>query len=173
MRALVLGLTLAFAPLAHASPASHEAAVRNFFKVAKMDELMNATLVQLTDVQVNANPAMAPFKGVLLQFFTKYMSWKSLEPDLVKLYVKEFSEAEIGEITKFYQTPTGMKVMKKLPELSAQGAAIGQARVQEHIGELQEMIAAEDKKNAPAAAAQPAIGGGGGIGDGSGSAAKP
>ncbi len=155
LRPLVLAALCFSSSVSFADAKSHVAAVQSFFKVARMDQLIDATLIQMTDVQIKANPAMLPYRDTLLKFFQKYMSWSSLEPEITKLYVKEFTEAEIGEIAKFYQTPVGQKVMKKLPELSSQGAAIGQARVQEHIGELQAMIASQEAKKAPAAAVTP------------------
>lgn len=148
---VLLALSLSSSP-SRADEKSHEAAVKNFFKVAKMDELVNSTLLQMTEMQVKSNAAMAPYRDTLLSFFQKYMSWNSLEPDITKLYMKEFTEIEIGEISRFYQTAVGKKVMTRLPELSAQGAAIGQTRVQEHIGELQAMIAAQEAKAATPAA---------------------
>lgn len=153
---VALVASVVFGSPAFATAQTHEAAVKSFFKVAKMDELINSSLIQMTDVQVNANPAMAPYRDTLLKFFQKYMSWSSLEPDITKLYVKEFSEDEINQIASFYKTSVGQKVMKKLPELSAQGAAIGQARVQEHMSELQAMITAgEEKKVPPSSSAAP------------------
>lgn len=142
--ALVLAVVPASAAFGDAK--SHEASVRAFFKAAQMDTLINSTLEQMTEMQVRANPAVGPYRKTLLEFFKKYMSWDSLEPELVQLYVKEFTEHEIKEITKFYQTEVGKKVMKKLPELSAKGAAIGQSRVQAHIGELQEMLEKAQKQ---------------------------
>ncbi len=125
---------------AFADAKSHEKAVRKFFVSAKMDEVFEETLDQMTDVQLKANPLLAPYRETLSKFFKKYMSWKSLEDDMVKLYVKEFTEAEIKEMTRFYETPVGRKVMKKMPQISAEAAAIGQARIQGHMSELTNVI---------------------------------
>jgi hypothetical protein len=145
-RLLTLALALALAPVARADVKTHAAAVKKFFAAAHLPDLVDSTIDNVTDLQIRANPGMAPYRGVLVQFFRKYMSWESLEPEMIKLYMREFTEPEIVEMTRFYETPVGKKVMKKLPQLSAQGAAIGQQRVQDNMGELQNMIAEEKRK---------------------------
>jgi hypothetical protein len=76
-------------------------------------------------------------------FLNKYMSWASLKDDMAKIYMAEFSESELNELTKFYQTPLGKKSIQKMPVLMTKGAEIGQKRVQEHLPELQAVLAAE------------------------------
>ena len=75
-------------------------------------------------------------------FLSKYMSWASLKDDVAKLYTTEFSESELNELNKFYQTPLGRKTVQKMPALMAKGAEIGQKRMQEHLPELQAAITA-------------------------------
>jgi hypothetical protein len=86
-------------------------------------------------------------------FLGKYMSWPSLKDDMVKIYMTEFTEPELKELTAFYNTPLGKKTVQKMPALMAKGAEMGQKRVQEHLPELQAAIQA---KAAPAAPGAPA-----------------
>ena len=79
-------------------------------------------------------------------FLNKYMGWASLKDDMAKLYMANFSESELNELNKFYQTPLGKKTVQKMPTLMTKGAEIGQKRVQEHLPELQAAIAAGEKK---------------------------
>ena len=95
-------------------------------------------------MQVQQNPALAPHQAQMKAFLSKYMSWASLKDDMAKLYMAEFSESELNELTKFYQTPVGKKTIQKMPALMAKGAEIGQKRVQEHLPELQAALAADD-----------------------------
>ena len=80
------------------------------------------------------------------QFLAKYMSWDSLKADMIKIYMDEFTESELGELNKFYQTPVGKKTVEKMPTLMSKGAQLGGQRVQEHMPELQAAIAAEAQK---------------------------
>jgi hypothetical protein len=134
------------APLARGDDASHRAAVTKLFDTMHMKELLDSSMVQMTDMQIKANPEIAPFRQILLDFVSKYMNWDALAPDMTKLYMETFTEQEIKELEKFYATPTGQKAVKTMPELMTKGGEIGQKRVQEHIGELQQAIQAEAMK---------------------------
>lgn len=136
---------------AKATPKSHEDATRKFFQAAKMDQVFDALAVQMTDAQIQANPILTPFRESIVAFLRKYMSWKELEPDMVKIYMQEFTEAEVKDMTKFYATATGQKVLKKMPELSAQGAVLGQKKLVAHAAEFQTILE-EAQKKAEAAA---------------------
>lgn len=134
-----------------ATPATHDQAARNFFAASKMDQAFDAMAVQMTDAQIAANPIMTAFREPILTFLRKYMSWKELEPDLVTIYTKEFSESELKEMAKFYGTPTGQKVLKKMPELTSQGQLLGQKKLEAHVGEFQAILDEAQKKNEGAA----------------------
>jgi hypothetical protein len=99
----------------------------------------------MLEMQVQQNPALVPYQAQMKAFLNKYMSWASLKDDMTKLYMAEFSESEVNELTKFYQTPLGKKTVKKMPLLMTQGAEIGQKRVQEHLPELQAAMQADKK----------------------------
>ncbi len=147
---VVLCLAVQATPSA-ATPESHLKATKKFFEAAKMDQVFDAMAVQMTDMQIKANPILTPFRESILTFLRKYMSWKELEADVTKIYMKEFAESELKEMTKFYATPTGQKVLKKMPELSAEGAAIGAKKLEAHAGEFQAILEEAQKKNEAAA----------------------
>ena len=142
-----------------ADETSHQKAAEQMLTLMDMPTLLKQSVDQMVKMQVQQNPTIAPYEAVMRDFLAKYMSWDSLKPDMVKLYTEEFSEAELSELNKFYQTPTGKKMLGKMPTLMSKGAQIGSQRVQEHMPELQAAIAAEAGKNAaPAASATPSPG---------------
>ena len=143
--ALVLALCLASAQ-AQADDASHLASVQELFKVMHMDETMAKSIDAMLDQQVKQNPLIGRFRAVMSAFLQKHMSWQSIEPEMAKIYMQEFTEAEIKEMTTFYKTPLGQKVITRTPGMMAKGAEIGQARVQQNMAELQKMIADEEAK---------------------------
>jgi hypothetical protein len=59
---------------------------------------------------------------------------------MIKLYADSFTEEELGELTKFYNTKVGQKAAEMMPKLAAKGAQIGMERVQSNLPELQKMI---------------------------------
>jgi hypothetical protein len=147
---ILLGAIALFQPATiRADEASHRKAVESLFTLMDMDNLLNQSVDQMLAMQVQQNPAIAPFQAKMKIFLNKYMSWASLKDDMVKIYMAEFSESELNELNKFYQTPLGKKTVQKMPGLMAKGAEIGQKRVQDHLPELQAMIQAEAEKKKP------------------------
>jgi hypothetical protein len=111
----------------------------------ELDKAFEQTAIQMIDAQVKQNPSLAPFKQVMLRFFSKYMNYDSLKPEMVEIYSEAFTASELKEIVAFYKTPTGRKSIKKMPELMAKGGQMGAQRVQDNIQELQEMIRIESE----------------------------
>jgi hypothetical protein len=108
--------------------------------------VMEQSMSQMLDIQLQQNPALAPYKGVMMEFLNKNMSYESLKPDLVKMYSEEFTSSELREINAFYSTNVGKKSIEKMPKLMMQGGQLGATRVQENIGDLQAMIQAESER---------------------------
>jgi hypothetical protein len=132
---------------------------------ALLDEMnLRAQLDQVVTVmlenQIKQNPNLAPYKGVMAEFFKKYMSYDSLKPDIMGIYEANFTAAELHDMRMFYATPTGKKMVNLLGEITRQSVALSAKRVQEHTGELEQMINAEAERikqaQTPAAAA-PAV----------------
>ena len=129
-----------------ADEASHRKAADSLFVLMGMETLISQSVDQMLAIQMQQNPALAPYQAQMKAFLSKYMSWASLKDDMAKIYMAEFSESELNELNKFYQTPLGKKTVQKMPALMAKGAEIGQKRVQEHLPELQAALAADKKK---------------------------
>jgi len=116
------------------------------FTVMKLDKTFQETLDKMVDVQIVQNPSIAPAKATMMKFFEKHMGWESMKPELAKIYMKHYTDEELKELTTFYQTPVGQKTALIMPAISAEGAALGQKRVQDNMGELQEMLQKEFQK---------------------------
>ena len=111
-----------------------------------MKTAFEQSIEQMLQIQVQQNPALIPYQGVMLQFFSKHMSYESLKPQMIDLYAEVFTASELKDINSFYATPTGKKTLKEMPELLTRGAQIGAQRVQDNIQELQNMIQAESER---------------------------
>jgi uncharacterized protein len=146
---LVLSLTIAFIFCSINIYAEDQASIDatyELFEAMTLATTFDQTIIKLVDMQIQQKPQIAPFRKVLLNFFAKYMGWGSLKHDMAKIYISKFSIEEIIKLKEFYKTPLGKKTARLLPELTAAGGALGQKRVQENMGELQKMIAAEAKR---------------------------
>jgi hypothetical protein len=108
--------------------------------------VMEQSMSQMLDIQLQQNPALAPYKGVMMEFLNENMSYESLKPELIKMYSEEFTSSELREINAFYLTDVGKKSIEKMPKLMMQGGQLGATRVQENIGDLQAMIQAESER---------------------------
>ncbi|GAA4034485.1 hypothetical protein GCM10022409_18590 [Hymenobacter glaciei] len=119
---------------------SHRQAAETLLTLVYPPGAFDKLVDQMLDMQLKQRPEAAAFEAEMRSFFSKYMSWNSLKSDIVEIYSRNFTETELRDITKFYQTPTGRKMSSVLPQLMQSSMEIGQKRVQEHLPELQEAI---------------------------------
>lgn len=143
---LAIGLAVLAQPAAGADKASdkkkesHRKAVLELFKTMGLARQFEASVDEVLDVQVRANPVLAGMRPTMKQFYDRYLSYKSLEEDMVKLYTEAFTEADVKELIKFYKTSVGKKLLAKQGELTKKASELGVRRVKENMGELQKMI---------------------------------
>ena len=64
----------------------------------------------------------------------------------VPLYARNFSADELKQMTAFYRTPTGAKMLATLPQLMAQGMQVAQQVVARRIGPLVQKMQQEGKQ---------------------------
>lgn len=50
----------------------------------------------------------------------KAIGWDVIKPDVVRLYQANFTDAELAQMIDFYESPTGKKMLRQLPEINAQ-----------------------------------------------------
>ena len=144
-RVIVLITALCVSSMSLADAASEKEAEK-LLDMVGTQEVMEQSMSQMLDIQLQQNPALAPYKGVMMEFLNKNMSYESLKPDLVKMYSEEFTSSELREINAFYSTNVGKKSIEKMPKLMMQGGQLGATRVQENINDLQAMIQAESER---------------------------
>ena len=133
-------------PVSTADEASHRAAVEKLFSTMNMEKAHAATLDNILQQQARSNPAMAQLQGTMRDFLNKYMGWEALKGDMIKIYQEAYSEAEVGELNKFYDTPVGGKSIGQMPALMGRGMAVAQERMKEHLPELQAALKAAAEK---------------------------
>ena len=141
----VLITALSMSSMSLADAASEKEAEK-LLDMVGTQEVMEQSMSQMLDIQLQQNPALAPYKGVMMEFLNENMSYESLKPELIKMYSEEFTSSELREINAFYSTNVGKKSIEKMPKLMMQGGQLGATRVQENIGDLQAMIQAESER---------------------------
>ena len=137
---------LASPTVSAAGPDSHREAVARLFELTHIQRLIEESVDGVLALQITQNPGLAEHREVLRAFLEKYIGWQALQDDLTTMYLQAFTEAELDQMNAFYSSPTGQKVLQRLPELVRQRNQLAMQRLQEHIGELQQAIGAGDGK---------------------------
>ncbi len=149
LRATAL-LACAASGLLHADAAGHRQAVERLFQLTDLRQMIEESVDTVADLQLRQNPQLQPHAEALHSFLEKYIGWDALKEDLVAMYQRAFTEPELKEMNAFYGSPTGKKVLAKLPQLVQERNRLAMRRLQQHVGELQEQIAASAAKSGTA-----------------------
>jgi hypothetical protein len=128
------------APPRPAVAPSHRAAAAELLAVTETERLIREGIASAFDLQVRANPLLGPFRDVMQRYADKYLDWATMQPELVDVYASTFTEPELRDMIAFYRTPTGRKVVRLLPEVTARAQQVAERRVAAHVDELQQMI---------------------------------
>ncbi|MDC0264351.1 DUF2059 domain-containing protein [Verrucomicrobia bacterium] len=139
---IILSLLLLSIFSINANEKRNTAAVYELFTTMDMAKTYQQTIEKMLEMQVKQNPSIEPLKDTMLEFFDKYMGWKSMKEDMAKIYMNNFTDNELKQLIAFYKTPIGKKAAILVPTLASEGAAISQQRVQKNMPELQRMMQA-------------------------------
>jgi hypothetical protein len=137
---LAVLLVMASSTGSHAGPDGHRQAVARLFELTHMQRLIDESVDGVLALQVAQDPALAEHREALRVFLEKHIGWQALKDDLEAMYLQAFTESELEAMNAFYSSPTGQKVLQRLPELVQQRNQLAMRRLQEHIGELQREI---------------------------------
>lgn len=141
---LILPLVLlTLSPITIAS----DAPIDEMFRVMSMDkqltggfEAMLPVIEQLTlqhKLDENANEEL---KGIFRSWFEEDLEHDKMLNEIKALYLQVFSDDEIKEITKFYQSPVGKKFLDNSNFLMQKGAQIGMQEAQSKQVKLMERV---------------------------------
>ena len=133
-----------------ADDASHRKAVHKLFELTGMQQQIEDSVNNVLALQLAQNPQLVANKAVVREFLERHIGWHSLEDALTDMYLQEFSEQELNEMTAFYSSDTGQKVIKRLPVLVQQRNQLASKRLQENIGELQYQLGNSQNKQGTA-----------------------
>ena len=141
------------APLVQADEASHRAAAERFLRLAKADA-MTAPLYNQTERLLTAQFAQMggsmQYETILRDYrqrarllLDEQLGWEAIRDELIALYLPVFSEQEFDELSAFYRSPAGSKLLEHLPELTRGSMAIARTRVEQVIAPQLENLVEE------------------------------
>ncbi|MGD8312627.1 MAG: DUF2059 domain-containing protein [Gammaproteobacteria bacterium] len=139
-RAFFIALLLTCSSLALADEASHREAVKKLFELTNMQQKIEESVDTVLAMQLAQSPELREYETMVREFLERNIGWQGLEEALTDMYLQEFTEAELTEMNAFYSSPTGKKVIERLPVLVQQRNQLASKRLQENVGELQDAI---------------------------------
>ena len=146
-RVMLLSLFLTIWPtVSMADDDSHRQAVIQLLTLTEMQQKIETSVGNVLALQLSQSPAMRQHEELLRAFLQRNIGWDAMKEDLIVMYTQAFTETELDEINTFYATPTGQKLINRLPELIKQRDQLAMQRMQENIGELQEEIAKSNEQ---------------------------
>ena len=108
-------------------------------------DLLQQSIGKMVDSQISQKPFLAPYRGIIIKFFEKYMPYEGLRPELAKVYSETFTESELKEINRFYSSPTGKRLLLENQEIMKRAIDAGVKRTQAHQSELERMLKSEEE----------------------------
>ena len=123
-----------------ADEASERTAMEQLFVLTAMQQKIDESVTTVLAMQIAQNPGLELHQQAVRDFLERNIGWDSLRDPLTHMYMEEFSEQELNEMNTFYSSPTGRKVIERLPVLVQMRNQLASQRLQENIGELQKEI---------------------------------
>jgi len=149
VRALGAALLLCLSSLAQAAEPAHVAAAERFLQLARADQLAAPVYAQVQQAfaQRFAEDGGAGREALLERYqaqanaaLDRSIGWSELKPQMVELYTRTFSQQELEELIRFYQSPLGAKVLQTMPMLTAESARLTQERVLQVAPEVNRLL---------------------------------
>ena len=113
--------------------ASHREAALEFLKAKGTPALLERHCKLMLEKQLAAAPEYAEHSEALAKFYRDTFGFEALKDDLVKLYAAEYSEAELRELARFYNSDLGRKSVMVEEKLIPVFAGLLERRVSETV----------------------------------------
>ena len=105
-----------------------------------VQKTVSSLMPGMVDAQVQRNPALGPYRDIIMNWSRKVLSWETVSSSFSNIYCQTFNEREMKELTAFYRTPTGQKALIEIPNLWSKATTVAAALARAHSSELQDLI---------------------------------
>jgi len=130
-----------------ATTMAEEAPIDQLFSVMSMEKQMSggfeAMMPMIDQMAVKFkldNEGKEELKSIFRSWFNEDIDRTKMITEMKNLYSKTFTNEEISQITKFYQTPVGARFLEKSPQLMQLGVQIGMKEAQSKQFKLMERV---------------------------------
>ncbi len=91
--------------------------------------------------RLQLNPAdTTELQGIYKAWLTEDLDQKKLIDNIVSVYAELYTEQELVDLNKFYQSPLGKKTLTTMPELTRRVTTTGSEEARSKQGKLQERL---------------------------------
>lgn len=129
---------------------SHAASAEKFLQLVQADQLTTPLYMQVQRMFAEGfdySKAPDSKRAVLERYqsrakavLDKNIGWSKIKPNMVRLYTQTFTEQELTDLIKFYESPLGKKMMQQLPELNRKAAETTQKSLQTAGTEIDKLM---------------------------------
>ena len=74
------------------------------------------------------------------------MSWEEMEPEVINIYERHFTNKEISDMLAFYKTESGKSLITKMPVVMQESMQMSQQFAQNILPEIQEIALELEKE---------------------------
>ena len=124
-----------------------------------MSKQMRQVTTEMLKKQSNVTPEMEERVNKVTDDLVKNMPIDEMLDAMTPVYQKHFTKGNIDDLVAFYSTPTGQKLIKELPAITAEAMQavipISQKLMATAVQRAQDEIAQMQKENAPSSKKQP------------------
>jgi hypothetical protein len=120
-----------------------------------MSGMMNERLASRIPNDDRKQRFFADLKDLQDDFMKTALNFDELRPSLVKTYQETWTEDEIQQLVKFYESPVGKKYVQVMPDLMQKGMKLAQGQVQKYAPDFGKKVQALVAKTYPELAKKP------------------
>lgn len=103
-------------------------------------ELLENTISGMVDKQIKENPALAPYRLMVLEYCRKSLSFEAHKKELIALYAGRFTAEELRELIRIANSPLGRKLAAFDRDLALKLGEWNNRKLAENLPEFQKKL---------------------------------
>ena len=147
MRLFIFILLLSISSISLASDSTKNEKIHELLNLLDMDSMVESMYSQMEVMMQNMSKEMGVIedeKPILDKYYSKMtsimkeeMSWEKIEPAVIDIYERNFSDKEIEDMLAFYRTESGKSLITKMPLVMQESIQVSQQFAQTALPKIQ------------------------------------
>ncbi|WP_417362788.1 DUF2059 domain-containing protein [Gallaecimonas pentaromativorans] len=105
---------------------------------AQMDNMMKGMSAKL-DIKPSEQAIFDKYHKRMLDAAKETMGWKVMEPNIITIYERNFTDQQLNDMLAFYRSDTGKAVIAKMPQMMQESMGFMQQAAQNTMGKFQQI----------------------------------